>query len=302
MRYHRYDIVFGVSTFKSVPAAIRFLRSTSYLAGNNLIIMVGSIPKDIKTIMQEIQKPPAICCDLLFMSNKINSHVMGRSWPFVWCVNNAVDATYYCESDDDLEFTESSGSMFRLLQDTWNTHPYAMMGFDSSHPMHYPDFEKQDGTLKIGVPWLDGNFITTRWEDNEKYGLMDSFPESPLIFFTETEYAHRFRYFTGRPIVVECREQFYLHHFRNDPMQNMERRPYHQRAINDGERFFLEKFGIVASFQNNSDVHKWLYDAETSTLNQTKFAQHLLFDRMWNEWDLIYEKYKSNFTILGATI
>lgn len=288
-----YDIIFGISTYRSNDLINRFLASTHNLLGKNLFVVISPIEQDMLNAFYDNPSN-----DVVFMTSKINNHVLGRSWPFVWAVNNGISAKYYCECDDDLEWTKESGKIFGKLEKGWKELPYAMFGFDSTHPYGYKDFERMQGKLKVGVPWLDGNCIFTRWQDNLECGVMDSLPTAPLAFFVETEYAHRLRYLTNRPIVMDTETTYYIHHFRDNPNLFTQRKKTFTKAVEDGRRFWKEKFGLDVEFKG--DVHKTLYQKETAPECKDGFRKHLLFDGLFTDWKAIYTKFAPNFTVLES--
>jgi len=298
MNNEYYDMIYGVSTYKSLELVQTFINSLKFLSGRNLVFITGPLLPELR----DIEIPKMSNCRVIVQHTSINNHVMGRSWPFVWCVNNGVHSDFYVTCDDDLEFVKESSEILWKAIGSFREVPYAMLGFESNHPMHYPDYINYCGNIKIGVPWLDGNFIITRFYDNLRYGVMDALPDVPLSFFVETEYSHRFRFLTNRPIIVYSDKIYYLHHFRETSNQRSERSSRISSAESNGLRYWREKFGISALFSPASDIHTWLYKEETLKYNRDKFKSHLLFGGRWTNWKEIYKVYKDKFSIVKESI
>ena len=124
---------------------------------------------------------------------------------------------------------------------------FCLMGFCSTHPL-FP-FTPQRITpdkLFVGINWLDGNCIFSQWQDNIDYGVLDASLDAPLAYFVELEYAHRMRYLTSRPIVLDgSKDFFYEHVFRRDKNINKIRSEFSTKALESGNYYWNKKFGYT---------------------------------------------------------
>jgi len=293
-----YDLALGVSTFRSVYSAERFLKSLPYLDCTVYCGITGTLEDEIAYLSESYQKTSNVTVS--FFHSRINNLQFGRAWAYLHLLHNNQTANYYVEADDDLEFTLDSGMMYQKLA---IAPAFSLCSFDSTHPMHYPEFEYQLGEWKIGVPWVDGNCIFSRWVDNLQFGLQDSLPDEPFSFFVEAEYGHRMRYFTDQPIIVNSAKRYYIHHFREAPIQRKIRQTYHIKGILAGERFFLEKFGIREHFDHAS-VHNDIYAAikKDAAIHGTwKLQRHMMFNGGWNDYNSIYDSFCDKVTLMAET-
>lgn len=287
-----YDIVFSASTYKSFDCAIRFMESFKYMQGHNLLILTTPDVNEAKALMY---KADASNVDIMIFHTDIDNFIMGRAYGFVWCITHDICGRYFCSCDDDLEWTDRSVDILDHLDMSYMITQFSMMAFDSTHPMHYRNhpYKQEINGIRIDIPWVDGNCIFTPYDFNEQFGLQDCLPEHPFSFFVETEYAHRFRFLSGKPVVVDIERQYYIHHFRNDRQRLSERLSKFKEGVSSGEEFWRRKFGLKVRFEG--DIHRVLYGLETSPEYAKGFQQHLMFGGLWNDWDAIYAKYKDKY-------
>lgn len=293
----KYDMSLGVSTYRATGPCFRFIQSLPWLTGRKAVFISGPNVNELKFLLESTEKQDNT--DIFFIHTDINHLPFSRALGSLVLLQQGLETEYYISCDDDLEFIPESGEILSNLREA---PPFALCAFNSSHPMHYPEYDYVSGFWKIGIPWIDGNFIVSKWEDNLKFGFQDSLPEYPLSFYTETEYGWRMKYFTGNDLICNFSEQFYLHHFRNSPLQNMIRKDKFSQGVTSGEMFFQRKFGVYGHF-NHSTVHKELWarilpDLESG--NEWKIKRHMMYDGLWNDWKAILNKYEGSFRLVGA--
>lgn len=294
--YKYYDILFGLSTYKSANLAIRMLKSLHKVKGQHLAVVVSPLEEDViklKNALEEFE------IDVLIFKSNIDNQCLGRAWGFVWAVNNGITARYYCSCDDDLEFTEQSYDMLDRLDSTYSTHGFSMMAFDSNHPYKYPYFEEMHGYLKFNPTFIDGNCMFTRFYDNLLYGVMDAPLESPSVFYTEVEYLHRLMYFTKKPAIVDFEKEFYLHHIRTDANVQVYRQQRYKEREKAGRYFWFLKFGISIEDFPDEFMYPTLYKQVIQNNLVENFKKHLIFKNEWNHWEKIYSMFSTDFILFG---
>ena len=125
------------------------------------------------------------------------------------------------------------------------------------------------------------------------YGVRDSNPSAPIIFYTGIEYQHRMRYFTGKQTVANNKINYYFHHQRTDNNLNKIRSEKMPDAFIYAGRFWKDKFNIDLVIDPIGVENLWekLYNLCSSEDYNKHFRKHLVFDGMWTNWKDIYEKY-----------
>lgn len=293
-----YDFCLGVSTYRSVGPALRFLYSLHYLRGKKIVVITGPNEEEL-TFLRDSYAPHRET-EVIFVHTNINHLSMSRAWGYVYTLAGLKrTADYFIELDDDLEFIPESGEILDKLH---HAPQFSLCAFDSSHPMHYPEYAFMDRDWKIGIPWIDGNFIVSNWYDTERCGVQDGLPDAPFSFYTETELGWRLSYLTGKPLICNALKQYYLHHFRETPLQRNLRQSQMSPGQLTGEMFFAEKFGVFDHF-NRSTVHREMWSKIQPDLeagNLWRLTRHLMWNGLFTDWDAIYHAYQDQFKVIGA--
>ncbi|MCX7908195.1 MAG: FkbM family methyltransferase [Ignavibacteria bacterium] len=290
-----YDILFGISTFKSSHLAIRLLKSIPKVQGKHIAFIVSPVIEDLVEIKNSLNE---VSTDVVLFHSKIDNLALGRAWGFVWAINNGIVARYYCSCDDDIEFTENSKYILERLDKAYSTLGFSIMAFDSSHPYRYPYFKQKIDYLKINPPFIDGNCMFSRFSDNILYGVMDAPLEAPSVFYTEVEYLHRMMYFTNKPGIVDCEKEFYLHHIRVDPKTQPIRQERYESRDKAGKFFWEQKFGLKnLNFIDDFEYYD-IYNLLINSEKKENFKKHLIFKGTWNKWDEIYSEFRNDFQLI----
>lgn len=283
-----YDIVFTLSTYKSCQIAINFLRSLKFLQANVLPILVSPIENDLEYIYSQTIDIPVV-----YILSDFNSLHMGRAWGFVWAFNNNIRGRYLASCDDDIEFYEPAKDILSRLDQADQQIGFSLMAFRSTHPQWDAGMTHIHDEIKVGLNWLDGNCIFSKWQDNVDFGVIDALPEVPMCYFVELEYSHRMRFLTGRPLVYDVRNVYYQHIFRADPQINAQRALNSDRGLVSGNQFWVRKFGLqMMDINSTPGIHEHLYKLTTTSPGAVaRYTKHLLFDGEWNDWEKIYAGY-----------
>lgn len=299
-----YDFIFSVPTYKSVSNAIRMLKSAHLIGKNCLWVVTGSIYSDVQEISDAISN--SFNMDIAFFHSSRNNVYLNINWAYAWARHNGLEARYFSNIDDDIEFTPVSGTIFDRLELGWETYDPCLMGLrQTSHGYLDLNFERQDGMYCINPDWINGESMFVRWDSPGKYGLCDCLPESRNSFFTVSEYCHRLRYLTGRPVVVDCNDIYFTHHFREPGQTTQVRSGDAVDAMVSGAQLWSRKYGIpVPSFQTNAGEHRRLYNLVMKPEYDSQIKSSLLFGCPWNDWDAIYNKISHGFynTVTGSRI
>ena len=281
------DLLLCVSTYRSSKQAIRMIDSLHHIDGDVLCFMTGALEDgELHTIYNHVRDKN--CENVIIARSPINCSVFNQSWAVVWAINNGLSPQYACFIDDDVEFTPSSKNILQVVKDC---EPFSVCSLANS-AMHYL---KQDGTRGVlkNVTWLDECGMFVKFKDCVKYGVRDSQPDAPWIFYTGVEYMHRMRYFTGKPTIANGEINYYIHHQRTEPVLQKTRNETAHKAFYYAGRFWKDKFGIDMHINPVGDPETWdkLWSLCSSNLYSQHFKKHLVFDGMWTNWKDIYDRY-----------
>lgn len=286
---YTHDLILAANSFRSVVQARHMIETLPFLVCDHLLILVMPDRAEAMEIADYAGHEHA---KVIILFSRSDSYNLGRAFPFVWCWNNGIRGRYYVVTDDDMEFIELSRAIYPLACVAFPRFHACMLGFESTHPYKYPDHPANEENFKVGLPWIDGNFILTQWEDNERFGVWDGPPDYPLTAFTETEYCHRFRALSGRQIILRWNDVYYRHKMVSRYTTLRARQRYHHGRTVAGNGFWRTKFGIEVDL-NDRQQHDTLYDR--CCLDQELFKRHIVFGGLWNDWRNIWTGYHSNF-------
>jgi hypothetical protein len=290
----KYDIVFGVSTYHSSRLAIQLLRSVSMIHANVLFIISGNRKEDI----DEIKSANITTCDHILFVSDINNSWYNQNWAFIYCVNNGIEANFFCNIDDDIEFTQNSTRLINELVFFWFKYNFALMTFSTPHNYYGMDASSIVDGVSLNIPWFNGDSIFTKWETALNHGLPDTTLDSHMSYFAEMEYAHRMRYLTGHKIVTHCAPNFYLHHMRTDPVIAKLRADRSMDAIHSGMDVWRKKYNANADgVITRGSAYEVLYNEVMKPENENAIKWSLCYDEKWSDWDKIYDNIRDKFRI-----
>jgi len=273
------DILLCAPTYRSSTAAIRMIESLHHIDANVLCFITGSREDEELLVIADYlvgkDFPVILACA------ERNCAAFNQAWGFVWAVNNGLHAKYVCWIDDDVEFVHNDVAIMQAIE---GAEPFSLLSL--ALPC-----EPREKNNPIGAGWLDACGIVAKFEDCVKYGVRDSQPEAPWIFYTEVEYMHRMCYFTNRPTAssVGC---YYLHYQRTDADLIEKRAETEAEAFHYAGRFWKDKFDIDVHIDPIGDPDVWgeLW-ALCNTGYNYNFEKHLIFDGRWVDWEDIYNSY-----------
>ena len=221
---------------------------------------------------------------ILANSNR-NCCVFNQVWGVVWAINNNVVPRYVCFIDDDVEFTENSEYIIGTIS---NLQPFSIAALANSACLY-----ENNSDISINPTWLDECGLFVNFDDCVNYGVRDSQPEAPWIFYTGIEYQHRLRYLTGKPSISISDKIYYKHHQRVDvDMQEVRKENAHE-AFYYASRFWKDKFNIDLNIDPIGIKNLWenLWNICTANGFKHNFKKHLVFENEWTDWKKIYNNY-----------
>ena len=278
------DLLICVSTYRSSKQAIRMIKSLHHIDGNVLCFITGALEdEELQAIRNHVYTNSYE--NVIVARSPINCSVFNQSWAVVWAINNRITAKYVCFIDDDVEFTSDSNDMIQAVDDC---EPFSICALSNSAAQ----YETKNG-IKKNASWIDECGMFVRFADCVKYGVRDSQPDAPWIFYTGVEYTHRLRYFTGKPVTINANRIYYLHHQRTEPELQEVRSETAHKAFYYAGRFWKDKFGIDMLINPIGDPRIWskLWTLCSSRRHSSHFKKHLIFDGMWTNWKDIYNRY-----------
>ena len=291
---NKYDIIFGVSTYHSSKMAIQLLRSARFVYGRTLFIISGNRKEDI----QQIIDAKISNVNYILFTSDINNSWYNQNWAFIYCANNGITADFFCNIDDDIEFTQNSTRLIDELVFFWFRYHFAVMTFSTPHHYYGMDQDKVVESVSINIPWFNGDSIFTKWETALNFGLPDTTLDSHMSYFAEMEYAHRMRYLTCNKVITHCAPNFYLHHMRTDPEIAKLRADRAMDAIHSGMDVWRKKYNANADgVITRGSAYEVLYNEVMKPENEAAINRSLCYDEKWSNWDKIYDKIKNNFHI-----
>ena len=272
----KYDILFTASMYKSASNALRMAKSIQHIEGNHLCVFATPLVSDIYEFITGANDLE----NTILLFSHIDNIYFCRALGFLYAILNKMKISYYCSCDDDIEFTEKSSCILSILDSL----DYAVMTF-KSHGHAYKGFAGKEMTYN--PPWINGDSMFSRFEDNIKYGLPDSLVDEPVTFFTEVEYQHRMRYLSRKKTIIDKRDEYYIHHFRerNNAITALRSRDSVHK-MHSGNRFWKEKYGVDVDFIEDGN-HDAVYRKTMQLEYIEKIKTHLIFGGLWNNWDFI---------------
>lgn len=277
-------ILFTASTYKSVDSAIRFLRSIQNVEGSHKAVICGPVRWELEHIKAHVGEVPN--CKIRLFHSGLNNMYLCRAFGFVLFAANKKRARYYFSGDDDIEFTEASRDLVKVLD---SERRFSVATF-SNGIIGY----KVDDSGKTWNPyWINGDSMFSHWDDNLLYGLPDSVRHAPVSYYTEIEYEHRMRHLTHKSTLVFNDRQYYTHHFRETPYQNEARGDGANQAMTCGRHLWEEKYDLPPFSEYEDGIWDRL-DRDIKFMPE-KMVQHVMFGGQSNDWQAIYESLKDNF-------
>ena len=229
----------------------------------------------------------------LFLS-KVDNMYSCRNWGFVWAYINNIIPKFYCSMDDDIEFISDSRDVLPRLTGV----DYSVMTFNNN-AQHYDSWQSEiTGTCRV-IPWMNGDSMFTRFEDNLLYGLPDCLPHSdPMPICTESEYQQRLCALMQKPLLADCEKIFYFHHFRDSQDKIALRDSRIIPRIKSGIDFFRYKFPGIG-FPKEVDINKvnihGIMRAHIMA-HPEQAHKHVLYDGEFIDYPVIYNRIASDFT------
>jgi hypothetical protein len=204
-----------------------------------------------------------------------NHAYFNRAVGFIWAVHEGLEARFYCNLDDDIEFTEGSRDLLEYLdQDDWSLKVFSNK---------YQGYNQRINPYKI-----DGNCMFVHWQDVLDYGVPDAYPDEVMSFHIENEYSYRLRLLTGRPTIAENEREFYLHHFRTEPHRQKQRGElFGTRGEYGAGYFWAKKYGVEDFNTYEEGIYARLVDVMARKPDAMR--NHLLFDGLGNDWKTIWD-------------
>lgn len=286
-----YDVLFTASTYKSAQNALRLIKSIQHIEGNHICVIVTPLQSDVDELAIGLFEMGDIGCRAVVFHSAVDHLYQGRGWGFAWAVANGIAAKYLCSCDDDIEFMENSHDIVTRL----NMNEFSIMTFFIKGSGYKIDMRTDFSRINTERTWLNGDTMFSHFEDNLQYGVADALLDYPVSYFTEIEYQHRMSYFTGRWLLVDMNKHFYYHHSREPDDELTQLRSQHAATgIATGKRLWMEKYNINVGDGHTFDC-QWAYE-QISTMPE-KMKSHYIFHGLWNDWNAIYEKIKSQFTL-----
>jgi hypothetical protein len=256
-------------------------KSLKYLPGRNLIIFTGCRQEDVQELNKELKK---LEIEYAVFISEVNNSRFCINWGFICSVMMDLKAKWYISCDDDIEFWVAARDIPQRLKRAKDI-GFSIMAFRNPNQSYGGAGAVMQEGYQIAPGWLDGNAMFFDYEDVKLYGLTDSIIDEPITFFVETELEHRYRVLTGKPLMVDLSQDYYLHHFRDDPKMAEARNWNATHGMYAGSQLWINKYGINPGDWNADGCHQRLFNHVSQMEMRPNMRRHIMYEDRWtNDW------------------
>jgi hypothetical protein len=294
-----YDFLITSCVYYSVDKSLDLAKSLKYLPGRNLIIFTGCRQEDVQELNKELQE---LDIEYAVFDSDINNSRFCINWGFICSVMMELKAKWYISCDDDIEFWEAAKDIPQRL-DRAKEMGFSIMAFRNPNQTYGGQGANMQEGYQIAPGWLDGNAMFFDYEDVLKYGLTDSIIDDPITFFVEMELEHRYRILTGKPLMVDLSQNYYLHHFRDDPEMAKVRNWNAVRGMCAGSELWIKKYGFNPGDWNHDGCHQRIFAHVSQPEQLSNMKRHIMYDNRWtNDWPGIIRFAADKVKLVGENI